>query len=119
MSLEFLKDAYYYQYHTYQPYIASFRNNDEIRIPVQSQDLYTVPGESYIYIEGRMTYKPTIPVPKADGTGTEPPRADDGTNVDLDNTRSPSCSIKCGTNSMGPSSIACDIRESRARPRLS
>lgn len=48
-----MKDVRYYQYHTYQPYNATFKNNDEIRIPVNSQELYTVPGESRLYIEGK------------------------------------------------------------------
>lgn len=39
------------QYHTYTPYTTSFNNNDEIRIAIQSQDLYTLPSESYLYIE--------------------------------------------------------------------
>lgn len=44
-----------YQYHTHQPYAATtFNNNDEIRIPIQTQDLYTLPGQSYLYIEGKV-----------------------------------------------------------------
>lgn len=39
------------QYHTYTPYTSSFDNNDEIRITIQSQDLYVQPSESYLYIE--------------------------------------------------------------------
>lgn len=41
-------------YHTYGPYIHSFKNNDEIRISIQNQDLYVLPSESYIYIEGKI-----------------------------------------------------------------
>lgn len=49
------------EYHTHNPYASSkLGNNDEIRIPIQHQDAYTLPSESYIYIEGRVT--------KADGT---------------------------------------------------
>ncbi|XP_072155733.1 uncharacterized protein [Bemisia tabaci] len=47
-----LKNVVYYQYHTYNPYNATFKNNDEIRLPINSQDLYTVPGDSKIYVEG-------------------------------------------------------------------
>ncbi|XP_065365552.1 uncharacterized protein LOC135958584 [Calliphora vicina] len=39
-------------YHTYTPYIQSFNNNVEIRISIQNQDLYVLPSESFLYIEG-------------------------------------------------------------------
>lgn len=39
------------QFHSYSPYTSSFENNDEIRIAVQSQDLYVLPSESYIFLE--------------------------------------------------------------------
>ena len=42
--------------HTYNPYAnTTFDNNDEIRIPIQQQDLYTLPSESFLYIDGRGT----------------------------------------------------------------
>ncbi|KAI8124254.1 uncharacterized protein LOC124421264 [Lucilia cuprina] len=41
-------------YHSYVPYIQSFKNNDEIRITIQNQDLYILPSESYLYIEGNL-----------------------------------------------------------------
>lgn len=41
------------QHHIYSPYTHSFNNDDEIRIVIQHQDLYVLPHESYIYIEGR------------------------------------------------------------------
>lgn len=45
-----------YQYHTHQPYSSTtLNNNDEIRIPIQTQDLYTLPSQSYLYIEGKLT----------------------------------------------------------------
>ncbi|KAK9744509.1 hypothetical protein QE152_g7666 [Popillia japonica] len=44
-----------YEFHTYQPYAATtFNNNDEIRIPIQTSNIYTLPSDSYIYIEGRL-----------------------------------------------------------------
>ncbi|KAK9738172.1 hypothetical protein QE152_g10042 [Popillia japonica] len=44
-----------YEFHTYQPYAATtFNNNDEIRIPIQSQNIFTLPSDSYIFIEGRL-----------------------------------------------------------------
>lgn len=39
------------QYHTYTPYTTAFNNNDEIRIVIQSQDLITLPSDSYVLIE--------------------------------------------------------------------
>lgn len=39
------------QYHTYSPYSTSFNNNDEIRITIQSQDLYILPSDSHLFIE--------------------------------------------------------------------
>ncbi|XP_075162776.1 uncharacterized protein LOC142235407 [Haematobia irritans] len=39
-------------YHSYTPYVNSFKNNDEIMICIQNQDLFVLPCESYIYIEG-------------------------------------------------------------------
>uniref|UniRef100_A0A8D8Z8A6 Double jelly roll-like domain-containing protein n=1 Tax=Cacopsylla melanoneura TaxID=428564 RepID=A0A8D8Z8A6_9HEMI len=39
--------------HSHYPYLTtSYNYNDEIRIPVQQQDNYTLPSESFIYIEG-------------------------------------------------------------------
>lgn len=54
------------QYHTYNPYTTSFKNNDEIRIAVQSQDLYVQPSESYLMIE----LKPSKPI--ADDDDADP-----------------------------------------------
>lgn len=43
------------EYHTHQPYAStSFNNNDEIRIPIQTQDIYTLPAQSFLYIEGKL-----------------------------------------------------------------
>lgn len=47
-----------FEFHTHTPYASSrYGNNDEIRIAVQQQDLYTLPCESVLYIEGRLTKK--------------------------------------------------------------
>ena len=41
--------------HTYQPFVSSkFDYNDEIRIPIQELDSYTLPSESLLYIEGSL-----------------------------------------------------------------
>lgn len=42
------------QHHVYNPYTTAFNNNDEIRIAIQQQDLYVLPHDSYIYIEGKV-----------------------------------------------------------------
>ena len=41
--------------HTYNPYAnTTFGYSDEIRIPIQQQDLYTLPCESFLYVEGKL-----------------------------------------------------------------
>src|SRR5436190_5702993 len=46
------------EYHIHNPYASSkLENNDEIRIPIQQKDAYTLPCESYLNIEGRVTKK--------------------------------------------------------------
>ncbi|XP_050063263.1 uncharacterized protein LOC126552595 [Aphis gossypii] len=43
------------QYHSFTPYSnTSFSYNDEIRINIQNMESYTLPCESYIYIEGKL-----------------------------------------------------------------
>lgn len=39
------------QNHTYNPYVQSFNYNDEIRIPIQQQDLFLLISDSYITVE--------------------------------------------------------------------
>lgn len=44
------------EYHNYQPFVtAKFSYNDEIRIPIQELDAYTLPCESMLYLEGNLT----------------------------------------------------------------
>ncbi|XP_050528156.1 uncharacterized protein LOC126898260 [Daktulosphaira vitifoliae] len=44
-----------FEYHSYQPFSSNaLSNNDEIRIAIQHQDLYTLPSESLLYIEGEI-----------------------------------------------------------------
>lgn len=50
------------QHHAYNPYTTSFNYGDEIRISIQQQDLYILPSDSYIYIEGKIK---TIALPAA------------------------------------------------------
>lgn len=50
------------QFHAHKPYAsATFKNNDEIRIPVSQQDVITAPFESSLHISGTLSGK------KADG----------------------------------------------------
>ena len=50
-----------YEYHEYKPITGTSLNNGvDIRITIESQDVFTHPSESYLIIEGRLT--------KADGT---------------------------------------------------
>lgn len=52
--------------HTYNPYAnTTFGYSDEIRIPIQQQDLYTLPCESFLYVEGRVQTK-NNPPPESD-----------------------------------------------------
>lgn len=43
-----------YEFHSYKPYVTSFNNNDEIRIPINQMDLYALPSASTLYIEGNV-----------------------------------------------------------------
>lgn len=43
------------EFRSHQPYASTTLNNsDEIRIPVNQQDLYTLPSKSYLYVEGTL-----------------------------------------------------------------
>ncbi|XP_011060258.1 PREDICTED: uncharacterized protein LOC105149506 [Acromyrmex echinatior] len=42
--------------HTYNPFVnTTFGYNDKIRIPIQQQDLYTLPYENFLHVEGKLT----------------------------------------------------------------
>ena len=44
--------------HTYNPYAnTTFGYSDEIRIPIQHQDLYTLPSKSFLYVEEKFSTK--------------------------------------------------------------
>ena len=50
-----------YEYHEYEPITGtSLNNGGDIRISIESQDVFTHPSDSYLIFEGRLT--------KADGT---------------------------------------------------
>nr|XP_012232163.1 PREDICTED: uncharacterized protein LOC105677860 [Linepithema humile] len=49
-----------YEMHTYNPYAnTTLEHSDEIQIPIQQQDLYTLPCESFLYIERKLVTNPT------------------------------------------------------------
>lgn len=53
------------EYHNYQPFVTSkFDYNDEIRIPIQELDAYTLPCESMLYLEGKLTKEDGKPTTK-------------------------------------------------------
>lgn len=43
-----------FELHSYKPYVTSFNKNDEIRIPINQQDLYVLPSASTLYLEGQV-----------------------------------------------------------------
>ncbi|KYN29107.1 hypothetical protein ALC57_01470 [Trachymyrmex cornetzi] len=50
-----------FETHTYNPFAnTTFGYSDEIRIPIQQQDLYTLPCESFLYVEGRPMRKSDV-----------------------------------------------------------
>ncbi|XP_026827876.1 uncharacterized protein LOC113562482 [Ooceraea biroi] len=58
-NVEFLKSLGFrvrIETHTYNPYANTLLgHSDEIRIPIQQQDLYTLPCQSFLYVEGKLT----------------------------------------------------------------
>lgn len=50
----------YMQYHRHQPYGNNFGQSSEIRIAIQQQDIYTLPYESFLLVQGKLL--------KTDGT---------------------------------------------------
>ena len=50
-----------FEFHEYEPVNKNLNNADEIRISIEQQDLFTLPSEAYILVEGRL-------VKKEDGT---------------------------------------------------
>lgn len=50
------------QFYSYSPYLNSFNCDDEIRIAIQSRDLYVLPSQSYLYIEIDASRKDNVAV---------------------------------------------------------
>lgn len=54
-SVPFDDSIVHMEYHTHLPYASmTLNNNDEIRIPIQQQDLCVIPSMSYLYVEGKL-----------------------------------------------------------------
>lgn len=53
------------------PYTANFSNGDEVRIPVQQQDLLVLPSKSFIYIEGTVVRRPNVEAPHPEWNGSQ------------------------------------------------
>ncbi|XP_071055502.1 uncharacterized protein [Onthophagus taurus] len=54
-KVEFDNSLVRIQYHNHLPYSSnSFNNSDEIRIAIQQQDVYTLPSQSFIYVQGKL-----------------------------------------------------------------
>lgn len=53
-SFEFDESITNIQHHSYNPYTNTYNNSEEIRIVIQQQDLYVLPHDSYLYIEGNV-----------------------------------------------------------------
>ena len=49
-----------YEWHEYEPAVTNLNTAGEIRINIETQDLFTHPAEAYLQFEGRLT--------KADGS---------------------------------------------------
>ena len=49
-----------FEFHEYEPVSTNLNNNGEIRITIEQQDLFALPSEAYLLVEGRLL--------KADGT---------------------------------------------------
>lgn len=57
-EVEFDDSVDSFEYHTHLPYASTtFNLNDEIRIPIFQQDIYTLPSKSYLLIEGTLSGK--------------------------------------------------------------
>ena len=56
-----------YEYHEYEPITGtSLNNGGDIRISIESQDVFTHPSESYFIFEGRLTKVDGTPYAHAD-----------------------------------------------------
>ena len=49
------EDIERFEFHEYESVNKNLNNTDEIRINIEQQDLFTLPSEAYILVEGRLT----------------------------------------------------------------
>lgn len=62
-----------FETHTYNPYAnTTFGYSDEIRIPIQHQDLYTLPCQSFLHVEGKFTTRRKDGAPPPTAVKVEP-----------------------------------------------
>lgn len=53
------------EWHTHLPYASmTLNNSDEIRIPIQQQDICVIPSLSYLYVEGKVLIEADDTIPK-------------------------------------------------------
>lgn len=52
-GLNFQEEITKQEHHKYYPRTSNFNINDEVRISIRHEDVYTLPSESYIYLEGK------------------------------------------------------------------
>ena len=56
----------HFSFHSHAPYATTrYGNNDEIQqqdvvVPIQQQDVFTLPSESFLYIEGKLVKNPSV-----------------------------------------------------------
>ena len=56
-----------YEYHEFEPITGtSLNNGNDIRINIESPDMFTHPSQSYLIVEGRLTKADGIPYANAD-----------------------------------------------------
>lgn len=64
-SVPFDDTVTHMEWHTHLPYASmTLNNSDEVRIPVQQQDICVIPSLSYLYVEGKLLVETDNSVPK-------------------------------------------------------
>lgn len=64
-SVPFDDTVTHMEFHTHLPYASmTLNNSDEIRIPIQQQDICVLPCLSYLYVEGKLVIESDDSVPK-------------------------------------------------------
>jgi hypothetical protein len=64
-SVPFDDTVTHMEWHTHLPYASmTLNNSDEVRIPVQQQDICVIPSLSYLYVEGKLLVETDNSAPK-------------------------------------------------------